>query len=399
VPTEAPGHQPARGGATTRAVPGWATSPYPAAGPLKALWRRLDQHAPAVFIMPAVLVVLAMSIFPLLVSLYLSLSRFKFVKGGFELDYIGLLNYKKLLLGSQQFHFLGTFGAPSAASWAVLGAVAVGLVGLLVRYARSAGSTVIGLFWRSVAAAGVFFLILLIVLTSGGEGHPGSLVVTLFYVGIGVCAQYLIGLGLALLCAQNLPGRTFFRVVFFLPMMITPVGIAYTFRMLSDTTKGPFTPIWQYFGWTETSWLVDPWGARLAVMIGDAWQWIPFMFVVLLVAIESQPQDQREAALVDGASRWQVFRYVTWPAIVPVSVTVVVIRVIEAFKIIDLPNVLTNGGPGIASESMTLHAYVAWRTLDLGGSAAVAYMLLFVVAFVCLSMLAFLRPSESEARP
>ena len=130
-------------------------------------------------------------------------------------------------------------------------------------------------------------------------------------------------------------------------------------------------------------------------MIGDAWQWIPFMFVVLLVAIESQPQDQREAALVDGASRWQVFRYVTWPAILPVSVTVVLIRVIEAFKIIDLPNVLTNGGPGIASESMTLHAYVAWRALDLGGSAAVAYLLLFVVVFVCLSMLAFLRPAES----
>jgi multiple sugar transport system permease protein len=366
--------------------------------PWDGLSGRVDRHAPAVFIMPAVLVVLGMSIFPLLISLYLSLSRFKFVKGGFELDYIGLLNYKKLVLGSQQFHFLGTFGELSALSWAILVIAALVLIALLVRYTQDAGSTLIGLFWRSVAGAGTFLLILLIVLTNSGDGHPGSLVVTLFYVGIGVVAQYFIGLGLALLCAQNLPGRKFFRVVFFLPMMITPVGIAYTFRMLSDTTKGPFTPIWQYFGWTETSWLVDPWGARLAVMIGDAWQWIPFMFVVLLVAIESQPQDQREAALVDGASRWQVFRYVTWPAIVPVSVTVVIIRVIEAFKIIDLPNVLTNGGPGIASESMTLHAYVAWRTLDLGGSAAVAYMLLFVVAFVCLSTLAFLRPPESEAR-
>jgi multiple sugar transport system permease protein len=122
------------------------------------------------------------------------------------------------------------------------------------------------------------------------------------------------------------------------------------------------------------------------------------MFVVLLVAIESQPQDQREAALVDGASRWQVFRYVTWPAILPVSVTVLLIRAIEAFKIIDLPNVLTNGGPGIASESMTLHAFVAWRALDLGGSAAIAYMLLFLVTFVCLSMVAFVRPAEREAR-
>jgi multiple sugar transport system permease protein len=367
--------------------------------PWDRLTRSLDRHAPAVFIMPAVLVVLAMSIFPLLVSLYLSLARFKFVKGGFELKFIGLLNYKKLLLGSEQFHFLGTFGELSAAGWAMPGVIALGLIAALVRYARAADATLPGLLGRSVASAGAFLLVLLIVLTNSGNGRPGSLVVTLFYVGVGVLAQYGIGLGLALLCAQNLPGRTFFRVVFFLPMMITPVGIAYTFRMLSDTTKGPFTPIWQYFGWTETSWLVDPWGARLAVMIGDAWQWIPFMFVVLLVAIESQPQDQREAALVDGASRWQVFRYVTWPAILPVSVTVLLIRAIEAFKIIDLPNVLTNGGPGIASESMTLHAFVAWRALDLGGSAAVAYMLLFLVVFVCTSMLAFVRPAESEARP
>jgi multiple sugar transport system permease protein len=368
------------------------------AQPSEGLSRLLDRHAPAVFIMPAVLVVLAMSIFPLLLSLYLSLSRFRFVRGGFELKFIGLLNYRKLLLGSEQFHFLGTFGALSAASWAILGIAAGGLALLLARYARGERYTLAGLLLRSLAGAGTFLLVLLIVLTNSGGGHPGSLVVTLFYVGIGVSAQYAVGLGLALLCAQNLPGRKFFRVVFFLPMMITPVGIAYTFRMLTDTTKGPFTPIWQYFGWSETSWVVDPWGARLAVMIGDSWQWIPFMFVVLLVAIESQPQDQREAALVDGANRWQVFRYVTWPAILPVSVTVVIIRVIEAFKIIDLPNVLTNGGPGIASESMTLHAYVAWRTLDLGGSAAISYMLLFVVAFVCLSMLAFLRPAETEAR-
>jgi multiple sugar transport system permease protein len=366
--------------------------------PWDRLTRGLDRHAPAVFIMPAVLVVLGMSIFPLLVSLYLSLARFKFVKGGFQLKFIGLANYKKLLLGSEQFHFLGTFGELSALSWAVLAVVALGLSALLVRYVRAAGSSVPGLLGRSVAGAGAFLLVLLIVLTNSSDGRPGSLVVTLFYVGFGVLAQYGIGLGLALLCAQNLPGRTFFRVVFFLPMMITPVGIAYTFRMLSDTTKGPFTPVWQYFGWTETSWLVDPWGARLAVMIGDAWQWIPFMFVVLLVAIESQPQDQREAALVDGASRWQVFRYVTWPAILPVSVTVLLIRAIEAFKIIDLPNVLTNGGPGIASESMTLHAFVAWRALDLGGSAAVAYMLLFVVVFACMSVLAFVRPAEGEAR-
>ena len=89
--------------------------------------------------------------------------------------------------------------------------------------------------------------------------------------------------------------------------------------------------------------------------------------------------------MVDGAGRWQIFRHITIPAILPVSITLVLIRVIEAFKIVDLPNVLTNGGPGIASESLTLHAFMAWRTLDLGGSAAVAYMLLFLVTLFAIS--------------
>jgi multiple sugar transport system permease protein len=89
--------------------------------------------------------------------------------------------------------------------------------------------------------------------------------------------------------------------------------------------------------------------------------------------------------MVDGANRWQLFRYITVPAIMPVSITLLLIRIIEAFKIVDLPNVLTNGGPGIATESLSLHAFIAWRTLDIGGSAAVAYMLLFIVTFFCVS--------------
>ena len=124
-------------------------------------------------------------------------------------------------------------------------------------------------------------------------------------------------------------------------------------------------------------------------MIGDSWQWIPFIFIVLLAAFESQPRDEVEAAELDGAIGWQIFRDITWPSIAPVAATVVLIRLIEAFKIVDLPNVLTNGGPGIATESLTLHAFIAWRALDLGASAAVAYMLLFVSTIVCVSFFNF----------
>ena len=355
-----------------------------------------DRWSPRVFVMPAVLIVLALSIFPLIISLYLSLARFKFEKGGFSLQFIGLTNYKKLLFGSQQFHFLGTLVPIASLGWAlVLAVVALLLLWLVVAARR--GARLLGLVGRVLISVVVIFLTLLFASTASPGGQLGTLGATLIYVFVGVFVQYAIGLGLALLCVQQLRGRGFFRVVFFLPMMITPVGVAYTFRMITDTTKGPFAPLWQMFGLADFAWAATAWGARIAVMIGDAWQWTPFMFIVLLAALEGQPRDQTEAALVDGANRWQIFRFITWPAIVPVTLTLVLIRVIEAFKIVDLPNVLTNGGPGIASESLTLHAFMAWRTLDLGGSAAVAYMLLFVVTFFCTAFVNLARSGAGAA--
>jgi multiple sugar transport system permease protein len=109
------------------------------------------------------------------------------------------------------------------------------------------------------------------------------------------------------------------------------------------------------------------------------------MFIVLLAAVENQPREQVEAAHIDGANGLQIFRDITWPAIAPVAATVVLIRLIEAFKIVDLPNVLTGGGPGLATETMTLHAFIAWRTQDLGGSAAIGYILLFASTVTCIS--------------
>ena len=341
-----------------------------------------DEWAGAVFILPAVIVILAFSIFPLLASLYVSLSRLSFSEGGLELRFVGLDNYAKLLVGIDHVHFLGLFGKPSLLSVAVL-VLAYGLIAfLLYRYVRGSGRTAGGLVGRSVAAAGGAVLIFLVVNTILTSGRPGTLVVTLVYVGVDVSLQYLIGLGLALLVVQALPGRRFFRVVFLLPMMITPVGVAYLFRMLTDTDKGPLYPLWAHFGLVDVSWVTNPWGARLAVMIGDIWQWTPFIFIVLLASIETLPHELVEAAVVDGANRWQVFWRITFPLILPATSTIVLIRLIEGFKIVDLPNVLTNGGPGTATESLTLHAYTIWRTLDIGGSAAVAYMLLIVVTFI-----------------
>ncbi len=363
-------------------------------------WQRiqgwLERAAGNIFLWPSILVVLILAIFPLILSLYLSLARIQFVRGGVQIRFVGLANYRKLLVGSEQDHFLGVFSRPTLLGWAIfILAVLVALWGL-IRYLRGRRISPVGLIGRVVAAVFILALLWLSVITLGPDGRPGTVVVTLFYVYAGLFLQYCLGLLLAVLTAQHLPGRRFFRVVFLLPMMITPVGVAYMFRMLTDTSKGPLKPIWLALGLGGFSWVNDPWGARMAVLIGDVWQWTPFMFIVLLAALEGQSVEQMEAAMVDGATRWQIFRYITFPQLLPVSTTVILIRMIEAFKIVDLPNVLTNGGPGTATESLTLHAFIAWRTLDLGTSAAIAYSLLILVTVISLTYVNLLRARVAE---
>jgi multiple sugar transport system permease protein len=353
------------------------------------MYAKAERLAGSAFILPAVLVVLLLAIFPLIISLYLSLSRFKFVRGGFQINFVGLANYKKLLFGLEKTHFLGLLGHPSLLGWMIFIAVAGLLLYTLVRNLRSGAANVRGIVGSLLSSALVLMIVWLLVATLGKGGRPGTLIVTLLYVFIGIFFQYTHRAGVG--CSPATTSVVASWVIFLLPMMITPVGIAYTFLMLVDTDKGPVKPILQALGLGLFSWVNDPWLARAAIMLGDVWHWTPFMFIVLLAALEGQSVELVEAAKVDGANRWQIFWYITLPQILPVSTTLVLIRMIESFKIVDLPNVLTNGGPGTATESLTLQAFFSWRALDLGGSAAIAYSLLFLVTFIGISYVNLVR--------
>jgi multiple sugar transport system permease protein len=422
------------------------------------LERWWDDSPKTVFLLPTVLMILFLSVFPLMVSLYLSFSRVQFVKGGFDVTFIRWQNYKKLLAGSEERHFLGKMTEPSdtwKAIFVLLTAFAIYYVvflfiktlkrnpfnlvfqgvtllytaalvwvipttltnqllpgteairdimgrygeppllwrtifwlsiGLVVYYAvtqrlNRAPINVFGFAFRLAAVAFASSLLWLTLITLNDEGLPGTLIVTLVFVFAGITVQYLLGLGLALLLTQNLPGRRFFRVIYLLPMMITPVGIGFLFRMMTDTGKGPFAPVWEAVGLQDFAWVTSPTASRVAVIIGDTWQWTPFVFIILLAALEGVSQDTVEAALVDGANRSQLFRHIVLPQVIPVSTTVLLIRLIESFKILDMPQIMTNGAPGTATESVTLQAYNAWRALDWGGAAALAYLLLIVSTF------------------
>ncbi len=336
-----------------------------------------------VLLLPAVLIILFLSIFPLIVSLFVSVARIQFVRGGFEVNFVGLANFNKILFGSEQRHFLGRFDNPSWFGWLLLLAFVTLMVVAFFNYIRSPRFNLFGAVMRVVTIIIATALAYLGAATlTSTDGLPGTLVVTFIFVFAGVTIQYVLGLGLAMILTQNLPGKRIFRVMFLLPMMITPVGIGFLFRMLTDTGKGPFSTLWYAVGLGDFSWVSSPFGARTAVLIGDIWQWTPFVFIIMLAALEGISREIIEAAMVDGANRLAMFRHIILPQVVPVSTTVILIRLIEAFKIIDMPNVLTYGGPGTATESVSLHAFISWRSLDLGTSAALAYALLFIVTFV-----------------
>jgi multiple sugar transport system permease protein len=353
---------------------------------------RSDEAARWIFIWPTVLVILFLSLFPLLASLAMSISNLVFRKGGIDFKFIGLDNYTDLLFGTKREQFLGLLKPPTPLGWAIVIAGVAFAAWTFAKAVRSRRMSAIGLTVRlgaCVVFIGFVWLAVQALVSQGGR--PGTLLVTIIFVVAGITVQYLLGLGLAILAVQPLPLRRFFRIVFLLPLTITPIGIGYMFKMMTDTSKGPFKPIWADLGLSHYSWVNDAWAARVAVLIGDTWQWTPFVFIVLLAALESLDQEVREAALVDGASRWQSFVHITLPAILPVSTTVVLIRMIEGFKIIDMPNILLGGGPGTATQSMSLEAYLDWHTLDLGRSAAIAYLLLIVVTIAATAYVTWVR--------
>ena len=343
-----------------------------------------DRHSRTFFIAPAVTLILIFAIFPTFYSIVFALSRVKFSADGLKFRFVWFQNFEKQFAGNEQVHFLGRLGELSVLGWMLMVVATAATLWWLYRYA-------IREFWwlgfigRLISAAGFMFVAYLLAATLLSGNQWGTLLTTLFYVLVGCSLQFIIGTGLAFLCSQPVAGKNFFRVLFFIPLMITPLGVGYAFKMILDITKGPFQPFWEFIGLQNWAWSTDAWAARWFIIVGDSWQWIPFIFICMLAALENVPKDHVEAAEVDGASSVQIFREIIWPQIVPVAATVFLIRMIEGFKIVDLPNIMTSGGPGIATESMSLHSFFVWRANDYGQSAAVAYLLLIMTVLVCSS--------------
>ncbi|MDI3525550.1 MAG: multiple sugar transport system permease protein [Candidatus Atribacteria bacterium] len=207
----------------------------------------------------------------------------------------------------------------------------------------------------------------------------GVLGFTLLFVVFSVVITVSLGLLLALVFNRKMRGLRFFRALMTTPLFTAPVALGYLGVMMFYEENGPINILLQTLGFGKVPWLSDIFWARTAVIMVDVWQWTPFAFIILLAGLQSLPDEVYEAAVLDTSSGWDIFRYITFPMISPVLGTVIMLRLVDAFKVFDIPFALTNGGPGTATRTLTFYVYTqGLRNFDLGYASAMAYFLMFM---------------------
>ncbi len=222
--------------------------------------------------------------------------------------------------------------------------------------------------------------------------------VTLIFAASVVTIEMVLGVGLALLLDRNIRGMSVLRTLFILPMMIAPIVVGLMWRYMYHPTVGTFNRTLKWFGLDPVPWLSDAGWALTAVIIADIWQWTPFIFILALAALQSLPRSALEAARIDGANGWQQIIHIKLPLMVPVLVVTGLLRLIDAFKVLEVVLVLTNGGPGLSTEILSLRiSRTASEFRELGVAAAMSNILLLLLLVLTLAMFAFNKMNETRA--
>ncbi len=215
---------------------------------------------------------------------------------------------------------------------------------------------------------------------------------------LAIIVEYAIAFGLALLLNSQIRARKFFRVAFLLPLMLSPVAVSWMVgKSMLEARFGPIARLARSLGIDNPSFFGDAETARAMIMIMDAWTFIPFMMIMLLAGLQSIPKDIQEAARVDGATPWQNFWEVTFPLMLPVSITAIMIRIIFKLKLADIIINVTSGGPGGATDSVTSFIFREYRdrsNVGYGTMLAMVYLVFIVIGFTLFMKLAarWMRP-------
>ncbi|MFT4040993.1 MAG: sugar ABC transporter permease, partial [Thermomicrobiales bacterium] len=208
-----------------------------------------------------------------------------------------------------------------------------------------------------------------------------------------IVTQLVLGLGIALLLQRQVVAAGLVRTALLLPMMTTPVVVGLIWRFMFNPTQGIVNYLLGLVGLPGQNWLGGLQTGLLSVMIADIWEWTPFMVLILLAALQTLPQEPYEAAAIDGASAWQAFQHLTLPLLRPTIVVAVLLRAIDSFKTFDLVYVMTNGGPGTSTETLSFYTYKwGFKFFQMGYASALSFvMLIMVIIFANILILATAR--------
>lgn len=230
-----------------------------------------------------------------------------------------------------------------------------------------------------------------------------ALGLTAIFTVSSVGASLVIGFALALLFNQRLPGLAIARSLILIPMLVTPIAVGITWRIMYNPDLGVINHLLGLFGIPGQGWLASMNQSLLSVIIVDVWQWTPFMFLILYAGIRSLPRSPFESAAIDGATRLQVFFFVTLPMMRPVIVLAVLLRAVDSVRTFDQIFMMTRGGPNLTTDLVSLYLQrVNFKFFDIGYGAALSWVFLVllmatVIAFIRYS--GFLRgAAEKEAR-
>ena len=212
-----------------------------------------------------------------------------------------------------------------------------------------------------------------------------SLLHTLIFLVIALPIELILGMLMALLCLERLPGKQIFVALLVLPTVISPIVAGAIWRLLFDVRFGPINQILSWFAGEPLNivWTINPSFVYPAILIAEIWQWTPFMFLLLLAALSNVDKSQLEAAEIDGASYWQIFFKIVLPAIKPIVWIALLIRGLDLFRLFDVVWALTKGGPGTRTETISIYAYVqGFQQFETSYTAAIAFMVIILLSVI-----------------
>jgi multiple sugar transport system permease protein len=209
---------------------------------------------------------------------------------------------------------------------------------------------------------------------------------TFWFTLLATLIPIVLGVWAALVFHREFPLRGLLRTVFVMPMMATPVAVALVWTMMFHPQLGVLNYLLSLVGIAPFAWVYDPATVIPTLVLVEVWHWTPLAMLIVLGGLAGLPTDPYEAALIDGASSWQMFRYITWPLILPYVMIALVIRTIDSLKVFDTIAVISQGGPGTASETLNYFLYLqAFQFYNLGYASAV--VVIFFVIIIALSLL------------